>query len=215
MPASRSYDPPGFASGTAARILAVSATGSATFGNGRKEMPDRIQAFLHAYRDYAAYGRELTGLSDIEKYRFRTSPVKAPRGGNAVLTHQFLYSLAAHPQWNPIEYRLFSEISKNWVGGPLDSYQKILCFTGRRQRWIPSMPHGHGSIPPKPAGAKMFGHSGQSCLSDHHRDGQWPGNVDTAIPLRTRQPKLAGEPTNAAMPCRSTPQADLAIEDRS
>ena len=31
-------------------------------------------------------------------------------------------------KWNPIEHRLFSEISKNWAGEPLDSYQKILRF---------------------------------------------------------------------------------------
>jgi Rhodopirellula transposase DDE domain len=27
--------------------------------------------------------------------------------------------------WNPIEHRLFSEISKNWVGHPLDSYLTV------------------------------------------------------------------------------------------
>lgn len=31
-------------------------------------------------------------------------------------------------KWNPIEHRLFSEISKNWAGEPLDSYQKMLNF---------------------------------------------------------------------------------------
>ena len=31
-------------------------------------------------------------------------------------------------KWNPIEHRLFSEISKNWAGEPLHSYQKILNF---------------------------------------------------------------------------------------
>jgi hypothetical protein len=31
-------------------------------------------------------------------------------------------------KWNPIEHRLFSEISKNWAGEPLDSYDKILKF---------------------------------------------------------------------------------------
>lgn len=31
-------------------------------------------------------------------------------------------------KWNPIEHRLFSEISKNWAGEPLDSYEKILKF---------------------------------------------------------------------------------------
>jgi hypothetical protein len=29
-------------------------------------------------------------------------------------------------KWNPIEHRLFSEISKNWAAEPLSSYQKIL-----------------------------------------------------------------------------------------
>lgn len=31
-------------------------------------------------------------------------------------------------KWNPIEHRLFSEISKNWAGEPLDSYETMLNF---------------------------------------------------------------------------------------
>ena len=31
-------------------------------------------------------------------------------------------------KWNPIEHRLFSEISKHWAGEPLESYDKILGF---------------------------------------------------------------------------------------
>ena len=31
-------------------------------------------------------------------------------------------------KWNPIEHRLFSEISKNWAGEPLDSHEKMLKF---------------------------------------------------------------------------------------
>jgi len=31
-------------------------------------------------------------------------------------------------KWNPIEHRLFSEISKNWAAEPLTNYQKILNF---------------------------------------------------------------------------------------
>ena len=31
-------------------------------------------------------------------------------------------------KWNPIEHRLFSEISKNWAGKPLDSYETILKY---------------------------------------------------------------------------------------
>lgn len=35
---------------------------------------------------------------------------------------------AGASKWNPIEHRLFSEISKNWAAEPLTSYQKILNF---------------------------------------------------------------------------------------
>jgi hypothetical protein len=31
-------------------------------------------------------------------------------------------------KWNPIEHRLFSEISKNWAGKPLDSYETVLNY---------------------------------------------------------------------------------------
>jgi hypothetical protein len=31
-------------------------------------------------------------------------------------------------KWNPVEHRLFSEISKNWAGQPLDSYETILNY---------------------------------------------------------------------------------------
>ncbi|MDD2390874.1 MAG: ISAzo13 family transposase [Desulfobacterales bacterium] len=31
-------------------------------------------------------------------------------------------------KWNPIEHRLFSEISKNWAGRPLDSYETTLKY---------------------------------------------------------------------------------------
>jgi len=31
-------------------------------------------------------------------------------------------------KWNPIEHRLFSEVSKNWAGRPLDGYETILNY---------------------------------------------------------------------------------------
>jgi hypothetical protein len=31
-------------------------------------------------------------------------------------------------KWNPIEHRMFSELSKNWAGQPLDSYETILNY---------------------------------------------------------------------------------------
>ena len=35
---------------------------------------------------------------------------------------------AGASKWNPIEHRLFSEISKNWAGRPLDSYETVLNY---------------------------------------------------------------------------------------
>jgi hypothetical protein len=31
-------------------------------------------------------------------------------------------------KWNPIEHRLFSEISKNWAGKPLQTFQTMLNY---------------------------------------------------------------------------------------
>jgi len=46
--------------------------------------------------------------------------------------HGLTLTVAHYPpgasKWNPIEHRLFSEISKNWAGRPLDSYQTILNY---------------------------------------------------------------------------------------
>jgi hypothetical protein len=47
-------------------------------------------------------------------------------------SHGLTLTVAHYPtgasQWNPIAHRLFSEISKNWAGEPIDRYQKILNF---------------------------------------------------------------------------------------
>ena len=44
--------------------------------------------------------------------------------------HALTVTVAHYPagasKWNPIEHRLFSEISKNWAGRPLDTYETIL-----------------------------------------------------------------------------------------
>ena len=46
--------------------------------------------------------------------------------------HGLSVTVAHYPsgtsKWNPIEHRLFSEISKNWAGRPLDAYQTILSY---------------------------------------------------------------------------------------
>ena len=46
--------------------------------------------------------------------------------------HALTVTIAHYPpgasKWNPIEHRLFSEVSKNWAGRPLDSFQTILNY---------------------------------------------------------------------------------------
>lgn len=49
-----------------------------------------------------------------------------------VQRHRLTITAAHFPpgtsKWNPIEHRLFSEISKNWSGRPLDSWETLLQF---------------------------------------------------------------------------------------
>ena len=46
--------------------------------------------------------------------------------------HRLNVTVAHYPsgasKWNPIEHRLFSEISKNWAARPLDNYETILKY---------------------------------------------------------------------------------------
>ena len=48
--------------------------------------------------------------------------------------HGLSVTVAHYPpgasKWNPIEHRLFSEISKNWAGRPLDTYETTLHAIG-------------------------------------------------------------------------------------
>ena len=87
-------------------------------------------------------------LHQWARYRpARRLPILADTGGSnscrcrawktelqAQLCHRFTltvtvahYPTGASP-WNPIEHRLFAEISKNWAGEPLDRYRKLLNF---------------------------------------------------------------------------------------
>ena len=46
--------------------------------------------------------------------------------------HRLTITVAHYPsgasKWNPIEHRLFSEISKNWSGVPLESYETVVKY---------------------------------------------------------------------------------------
>jgi hypothetical protein len=50
------------------------------------------------------------------KYKFNVTVCHYPPGAS---------------KWNAIEHRLFSEISKNWRGTPLISYETVLKYTKR------------------------------------------------------------------------------------
>jgi hypothetical protein len=47
-------------------------------------------------------------------------------------THGLTVTVCHYPtgtsKWNPIEHRLFSEISKNWAGRPLDSHETLIKY---------------------------------------------------------------------------------------
>ena len=49
-----------------------------------------------------------------------------------MIPHGLVVTLCHYPtgasKWNPIEHRLFSEISKNWAGRPLDSLDTLLAY---------------------------------------------------------------------------------------
>jgi hypothetical protein len=101
---------------------------------------------------------------------------------------------AGASKWNPIEHRLFSEISRNWAGEPLDSYQKILNTRARREPKPVSK-----SRPTSTAATTRVASSppqNRSCHSDctvtkRFRTGTTPSNpkceVVSARPLRFRR----------------------------
>jgi hypothetical protein len=53
-------------------------------------------------------------------------------GGNGFRCHAWKLGvqekLCDRSKWNPVDHRLFSEISKNWAGRPLDSYEAVLKY---------------------------------------------------------------------------------------
>jgi hypothetical protein len=77
-------------------------------------------------------------------------------------------------KWNPIEHRLFSELSRNWAGEPLDSYQKILNYarTTRTQTGLQVTAYLNRRI--YPCGLKPTPHQIESLrLCRHETLPQW------------------------------------------
>lgn len=77
-------------------------------------------------------------------------------------------------KWNPADHRLHSEISKNWAGKPLDSYETVLKYirttktkTGLRVR--ARLERKHYPIGEKIANSKMA----ELCLTRHKTNPDW------------------------------------------
>ena len=67
------------------------------------------------------------GSNSCRCYAWKTELQSQLANGFALAVTVAHYPTGAS-KWNPIEHRLFSEVSRNWAGEPLDSYQKILNY---------------------------------------------------------------------------------------
>jgi hypothetical protein len=67
------------------------------------------------------------GSNSCRCYAWKTE-VQAQLANSFALAVTVAHYPTGTSKWNPIEHRLFSEVSRNWAGEPLDSYQKILNY---------------------------------------------------------------------------------------
>jgi hypothetical protein len=67
------------------------------------------------------------GSNGCRCYAWKTE-VQSQLANSFALTVTIAHYPTGASKWNPIEHRLFSEVSRNWAGEPLDSYQKILNY---------------------------------------------------------------------------------------
>ncbi len=69
-----------------------------------------------------------TGGSNSYRCHAWKTEVQSQLANSFALTVTVAHYPTGASKWNPIEHRLFSEVSRNWAGEPLDSYQKILNY---------------------------------------------------------------------------------------
>lgn len=86
--------------------------------DGRRGYPDADQILI-----LADGGGSNSPYRRTWKYALQTK--LCDRHGLAVTVSHYPTGAS---KWNPIEHRLFSEISKNWAGQPLTSYETILNY---------------------------------------------------------------------------------------
>ena len=111
--------------------------GSVVVGVSHDTSAFAAHAIAHGWRQEGSgrypRSRQLLILSDTggsNSYRCRAwkTELQSQLADSLGLTLTVAHYPTGASKWNPIEHRLFSEISKNWAGEPLDSYQKILNF---------------------------------------------------------------------------------------
>ena len=103
--------------------------------------------------------------------------------------HGLRVTVAHYPpatsKWNPIEHRLFCEISKNWAGRPLDSYETILNYLPAHH------PHLHRTACARPPRAQDLqdrrqGHRRPNARAAHHSE---PRHAEMELHHRTHLAK--------------------------
>jgi hypothetical protein len=111
--------------------------GSVAVGISHDTSAFAAHAIAHGWRQEGSVryprSRQLLILSDSggsngSRRRARKTELQSQLADSLGLTLTVAHYPTGASKWNPIEHRLFSGISKNWAGEPLDSYQKILNF---------------------------------------------------------------------------------------
>ena len=111
--------------------------GSVVVGVSHDTPTFAAHAIAHWWREEGSLryprSRQLLILSDTGGSNgYRCRAWKTELQSQLADSHRLTLTVAHYPtgasKWNPIEHRLFSQISKNWAGEPLDSYHKILHF---------------------------------------------------------------------------------------
>ena len=86
--------------------------------------------------------------------------------------HRIAVTVCHYPagafKWNPIEHRLFSEISKNWAGRPLDSYQTVLNYLRSTTTSTGLSVKAYLAIRDYPSGEQISKQSIAELLLHHH-----------------------------------------------
>ena len=105
--------------GTSSETPAFAAQSIATWWRyrGRHQYPDKQQLLILADGGGANGYRARAWKYELQNFADRS-------GMSVTVAH---YPTGAS-KWNPVEHRLFSEISKNWAGRPLDSLDTMLNY---------------------------------------------------------------------------------------